>query len=108
MRLIGGDVERIDRAAVDLPRGLGDHAAVKFLAQPPIDMRRQLHAGRGQGIDGGAEPRQRIDEGMDRAAAFEVAGDRDLHVSEAFVLRSQREQIAQRLRRVLVGCRRRR
>ena len=67
-------------------------------------MRRQLHAGRGEGIDGGAEPRQRVNEGVDRAAAFKVAGDRDLHVFEAFVLRSQREQVAQRLRRVLVAA----
>ncbi len=67
-------------------------------------MRRQLHAGRRQGIDGGAEPGQRIDEGMNGAAAFEVAGDRDLHVLEALVLRTQREQVAQRLRRVLVAA----
>ena len=60
--------------------------------------------GRGQGIDGGAEPRQRIDERMDGAAAFEVAGDRDLHVPEALVLRAQREQVAQGLRRMLVAA----
>ena len=77
---------------------------MKFLAQPAIDMRRQFHAGRGEGIDGGAETRQRIDEGMDGAAAFEIAGDGDLHVLEAFVLRAQREQVAQRLRRMLVAA----
>ena len=67
-------------------------------------MRRQFHAGRGQGIDGGAEARQRIDEGMDGAAAFEVAGNRDLHILQALFLRFQREEIAQRLRRVLVAA----
>ena len=67
-------------------------------------MRRQFHSGRGQGIDGRAEARQRIDEGMDGAAAFEIAGNRDLHVLEALVLRLQREQVAQRLRRVLVAA----
>ena len=41
---------------------LGHHLAVKFLAQPSIDVRRQLHAGRGQGVDRGAEPRQSVDE----------------------------------------------
>ena len=81
---------------------------MKFLAQPPVDVRRQLHPRRRQGIDGGAEPRQRVDEGMDGAAALKVAGDRDLHVPEALVLRSQREQVAQRLRRDARGCRRRR
>ncbi len=65
-------------------------------------MRRQFHSGRGQRIDGRAEPRQRIDEGMDGAAAFEVAGNRDLHVAQALVLGAQREQIAQRLRRMFV------
>ena len=67
-------------------------------------MGRQFHARGGQGIDGGAEPRQRIDEGVDGAAAFEVAGDRDLHIAQAFVLRAQREEIAQRLGRVLVAA----
>jgi hypothetical protein len=35
---------------------------MKFLAQPSIDMRRQFHAGSGQGIDGRAETGERIDE----------------------------------------------
>ena len=41
---------------------------------------------------------------MDGAAAFEIAGNRDLHVLEALFLRAQREQVAQRLRRVLVAA----
>ena len=61
-------------------------------------------SGRGQGIDGGAEARQRVDEGMNGAAALEVAGNRDLHVLEALVLRAQREQVAQRLRRMLMAA----
>ena len=102
MRLVRGDIERVDPAAFRRSGVLRHHPRVKFLAQPPIDMRRQFHAGRGQRIDGRAEPRQRIDEGMDGAAAFEIAGDRDLHAAEVLVLGAQREQIAQRLRRMFV------
>ena len=46
VRLVGGDIERVDRA--DLSGILRHHAAVEFLAQPAIDVGRQLHAGRGQ------------------------------------------------------------
>jgi hypothetical protein len=77
---------------------------VKFLAQAARYVRRQFHARSRQGIDGGAEARQRINEGMNGAAAFEVAGDGDLHVLEALVLGAQREQIAQCLRRVFVAA----
>ena len=77
---------------------------MKFLAQPPVDVPRQFHAGRGQGIDGGAEAGERIDERMNGAAALEVAGDRDLHVAQALVLRAQRKEVAQGLGRVLVAA----
>ena len=60
--------------------------------------------GAGQRIDGRAEPRQRIDEGMNGAAAFEVAGNRNLHILETLLLRTQRKKIAQRLRRMLVAA----
>ena len=80
------------------------HAAMEFLAQPAIDVGRQLHAGCGQGIDGRAKTGQRVDEGMDGAAALEIAGNRDLHVLKTLLLRAQREQVAQRLCRMLVAA----
>ena len=77
MRLVGRDVQRIDRAGLILRH----HAAVKFLAEPPIDMRRQFHARRRQRLDRGAKARQGIDEGMDGSAALEIAGNCDLQDS---------------------------
>src|ERR1700675_3865302 len=41
---------------------------------------------------------------MDGAAALEIAGNRDLHVLKTLLLRAQREQVAQRLRRMLVAA----
>ena len=77
---------------------------MKFLAQPSIDMRRQFHAGSGQGIDGRAETGERIDERVNGAAALEIAGNGDLHILESLVLRAQREEIAQCLGRMLVAA----
>ena len=67
-------------------------------------MRGQLHALGRHRHDGRAEARQRIDEGVDRARALEVAGDRDLQVLEALVLLLEGEQVAQRLGRMLVAA----
>ncbi len=67
-------------------------------------MRGQLHARRRHRIDDGAEAGERIDEGVDGAAALEVAGDRDLQILQVLVLLLQREQIAERLRRMLVAA----
>src|SRR5690348_12801507 len=67
-------------------------------------MRRQFHSRRGEELDRGAEARQRVDEGMDGAAALEVAGNGDLHIAQVLVLRPQREEVAQRLRRMLVAA----
>ena len=101
MRLVRGDVERVDRI---VGGALRHHAGAEFLAQAAVDMLRQLHPGRRQRIDDGAEARQRIDERMDGAAAAQVAGDGDLHVLQVLVLRPQRKQIAQGLRRVLMAA----
>src|SRR4029077_6524695 len=80
MRLVRGDVERVDGAA--LSGVFRNHAAVKFLAQPAIDMRGQFHSWRGEGLDRGAKARQRVNERMNGAAALEVAGNGDLHIAQ--------------------------
>ena len=75
---------------------------MKLVAEPPIDVSGQFQSGRRQRIDDRAEAGQRVDERMDCPAAFKVAGNRDLHVLDALVLRAQREKVAKCLRRMLV------
>src|SRR6201994_2042521 len=71
---------------------------MKFVAQPPIDVPRKFHSlATGHQHDMRAEPRQRIDEGMDRAAALQVAGDDNIQFLEVAFLALKGEQIAQGL-----------
>ena len=104
MRFLGRHVERVDGRAVTLAFAHRHHLAAKFLPQPAVDVRRQLHSLGSHRHDRGAESRQRIDKGMDRSRSSEVAGDRDLQISQALVFLPEQEQIAQRLRRVLVAA----
>ena len=65
-------------------------------------MGRKIHAGRRSRRDMGAEASERIDKRMYRSAALQVAGYRHVEVLEVLVLLFQGEQIAERLRRMLM------
>src|SRR5579885_1092086 len=99
VRLVGRDIERVDRAAFGRLR---DKLATIFFAQAAMHVRGELHAGRGHRVDDRAEAGERVDEGVNGAAAAQVSGDRDLQALQLFVLALQREEIAERLCRVLV------
>ena len=102
MRLVGRHVQNVDRGIVLFVIGAGHGEAVQLIAQPPMHMFGQFHTlGRHQ-HDVRAEARQRINEGMDRPAALQIAGNRDIQMLEVLALLQQREQIAQRLGRMLM------
>ena len=105
MRLIGGPVDDVDIGLFSVFRFcLARHRMrMEFVAQAPVDMLRQFHAhAAGHQHDVRAEARERIDERMDRAAALQIAGDHDVQILERLLFLLEREEIAQRLRRMFV------
>ena len=92
-------------AVAGLPIAILAKTISEILKKPPTDlayMRRQLHAGCRQRLDGRAESRECVDERMNSPAAFQVARYRHFKILDRFVLLFEREQIAQRLRRMFM------
>ena len=96
MRLFGGVIQGADRAVgrVEL--------ATEFFPQPPVNVIRQLHAGSRHGHDARSETGKRINKRVNSPAAPKIAGNRNLQIAELLVFFLEREEIAQRLRRMLV------